>query len=465
MRIRLPRRLRADDGVVTIIVALTLVVLLGVTALVVDLGRARHARQQLQDGVDSASISAAAYLPAQSSSVADKIKAMATKITLGSTVGVPASDITTTFWCVLRFPANTPGGPSPDLGNNLGFACGPATNGAWDTAAGWATKGSRTSHPCDPYAGDLCNAIKVQSAQTVKYLFAPAIGVGSGSTGSVQSVACVGACKPTGNPLDIALVLDRTSSMSVADITNVKNAANELLKVYDPAQQSVALLALPYSKPAPNGCQVQSPQEYADSSIGKWRVVDLSNNFKNPDGTLNSSSELVSKIACLDRAASPTIKVSGNVVSGGHTNLGDPMGAAAALLNTYGRPTVPDIVIFMTDGQANQPNGLQPCSYAVGKAVTAKQTADVYTVGYGIGTVKCSDTSGTYRNSGSRALATTALADMATSSTDNSPGSCAADENTDGDNYFCEDRNSDLANVFRQIAIATVKNARIIDVD
>ena len=128
----------------------------------------------------------------------------------------------------------------------MGHACGPATAGAWNTGAGWVTKGSRTTHACDPYVGDMCNAVKVSTAQTVKYLFAPAIGIPTGSTGAVQSVACYGACKPTGSPLDIALVLDRTGSMSAQDIADVKNAALELLKVYNASQQDVALLALPY---------------------------------------------------------------------------------------------------------------------------------------------------------------------------------------------------------------------------
>jgi hypothetical protein len=108
---------------------------------------------------------------------------------------------------------------------------------------------------------------------------------------------------------------------------------------------------------------------------------------------------------------------------------------------------------------------LEPCGYANNKATSAKLTADVYTIGYGIGPVKCPDTSGTYMNGGGRDLGTTALADMALNSTDNAPGGCAADENTDGDRYFCEDRNNNLATVFKQIAIETVKNSRIIDID
>lgn len=54
---------------------------------------------------------------------------------------------------------------------------------------------------------------------------------------------------------------------------------------------------------------------------------------------------------------------------------------------------------------------------------------------------------------------------MATNSTDNEPDGCAANENIDGDNYFCESGSADLAPVFRRVAIATIKRSRLIDVD
>jgi hypothetical protein len=49
------------------------------------------------------------------------------------------------------------------------------------------------------------------------------------------------------------------------------------------------------------------------------------------------------------------------------------------------------------------------------------------------------------------------------STIDNAPGDCAADENTDGDMYFCESRGEDLEDVFRQIAIATLERTRLLN--
>ncbi len=68
-----------------------------------------------------------------------------------------------------------------------------------------------------------------------------------------------------------------------------------------------------------------------------------------------------------------TVTVNGtNQTNAGHTNLGDPLNAARAMLAAQGRPTVPDVIIFETDGQANQPNTLQPCNYFNNAANAAK---------------------------------------------------------------------------------------------
>jgi hypothetical protein len=369
MRRRLHSRLVLEDGVVTIIVAFMMVVLLGVTALVIDLGRTRHAKQQVQDAVDFGSLAAASYLPVNGTVDpvtgkldADLAKAMAEKITTGSTVGLSSGAVTTTFSCVLLLPQNALVGPRPDLGNDLASACGPARNGDWDSAAGWVVSPPQTgappptpkrmTHACNPYAGDLCNAVKVQTAQSIDYLFAPSIGIKTGSTGPVQAVTCFGACKRRGNPLDVAVVIDRTGSMSDQDVANVKAGAIELLKVYNTIDHRVSLLALPYPQSI-DKCGVADPQIYPDPSIATWRAVPLSSDYKTAAGAIDPASALVATINCLKRATNPTIRVGSPVTkspSQSHTNLGDPMAAAGDLLrqDMNARANVPDVVIFKT---------------------------------------------------------------------------------------------------------------------
>ena len=159
-----------------------------------------------------------------------------------------------------------------------------------------------------------------------------------------------------------------------------------------------------------------------------------------------------------------TVTVNGtNQTNAGHTNLGDPLDAARAMLAAQGRSTVPDVIIFETDGQANQPNTLQPCNYLNTKANAAKAAGQtIFTIAYGLDSpaVKCDfDTSGPFVGK----YATYNLAMAATASIDDLPGGCGLNENKDGDHYFCTPGSADLEPVFRQVAAATVETAHLID--
>ena len=135
-----------------------------------------------------------------------------------------------------------------------------------------------------------------------------------------------------------------------------------------------------------------------------------------------------------------TVTVNGtNQTNAGHTNLGDPLDAARAMLAAQGRATVPDVIIFETDGQANQPNTLQPCNYFNTKANAAKAAGQtIFTIAYGLDNppVKCDfDTSGSpfvrqVRHHQPGGAATQP-------SPDDVPGGCGLNENKDGDHYFC----------------------------
>jgi hypothetical protein len=120
----------------------------------------------------------------------------------------------------------------------------------------------------------------------------------------------------------------------------------------------------------------------------------------------------------------------------------------------------------------------QPCQYAVNAAQTAESYGTIiYTIGFGVAYVApregvCyNDYASAYTSgpSGRGAYASSALAKMASVSvggiqpTDNLPGGCAADENSDGDNYFCLPKTQDLQAVFQQVATASLQHARLLD--
>ncbi len=134
------------------------------------------------------------------------------------------------------------------------------------------------------------------------------------------------------------------------------------------------------------------------------------------------------------------------------------------MLASQGRADVPDVIIFMTDGQANQPSTMQPCGYFNNKATVAKNAGQtIFTIAYGLDSppVNCaSSDSSLFRNR----PATTNLAAAATQPTiDDVPGGCGPNENRDGDHYFCTPGTADLEPVFRQVAAAAIETAHLID--
>ena len=162
-------------------------------------------------------------------------------------------------------------------------------------------------HDCNPFAGDKCNTIRLSTSNTIPYYFAPVIGINTGNTGAVTAASCKGACGAASSPLDIVLVLDRTGSMTQADVDNMKNAALSILGFYDSSQQWVGLVALPYGQNV-DKCNVQQSANTPPIPVRttlNWQVVPLSSDFTRPDGTLNTSSAIVQKINCLVR--SPTV--------------------------------------------------------------------------------------------------------------------------------------------------------------
>ncbi len=160
----------------------------------------------------------------------------------------------------------------------------------------------------------------------------------------------------------------------------------------------------------------------------------MSDDYKNADGSLNTSSALVSTINCLK----------GSRVG---TNLGGPVKAARQHLETSGRPDVKQGIILFTDGAANRPGEGNPCFFAGNQADLAKnQDIEIFTIGFGVGNVRCLvDNIAPYENE----LVTRLLADMAT---DSDNDGCTKEENADGDHFLCESAGADLESVFTKAA-------------
>jgi Mg-chelatase subunit ChlD len=445
-------RLRSEDGAVMVLSALVIIVLFAAVAFVIDLSRLWHERQVLQNAVDFGALAGAQELPANDAATGSVAAAEALRVTLDNAPWLTPAQVTITFRCVV---GDRDGDGAPDV-TDVPTICGPQS-GTWP-ADEWRTRRGRSIHMCNPFAGDRCNTVAVRTSNAVDYIFAPVIGVDSGNTGGVSAASCKGSCGAAPAPLDVAVVFDRSTSMTTADMANARNANLALLDFYDSSQHHVGLVGLPYHDLS-DPCRVTPNQTYPNATASRWILHGLSSTYDRPDGTLNPASTLVQRINCLQRAPN---NMNPNP-RGGHTDLGDPMAAASWMLQTTGRPDVPDVIIFLSDGEANQPRNSPPCSYANTRATTAKAAdVEIFTIAYGVAGARCGeDTAGPWRGR----FASTFFAAMATDSFDDAPGGCSATENTDGDHYFCESGSSDLEPVFRQVAEQALGHSRLVDDD
>jgi hypothetical protein len=187
---------------------------------------------------------------------------------------------------------------------------------------------------CNPSA-NRWDTIVVKVERPAQAWFARIFGIQEVLVKDVHAAGCAGSCGgPAFQPVDVVQILDRTGSMSDGDMVNAKDGARALLEYFNPSFQHVGLAVLPPSTSWSNPCP-----ESESSTL--WLPVNLSDDYQNPDGTLKTSSRLVSTINCLQ--------------SGGYTDLGDPVKAATDELVAHGRPGEKWGIVLLTDGAANRP--------------------------------------------------------------------------------------------------------------
>ena len=293
-------RLAREDGqVLPLIAAGLLVVMLGFVALVVDIGRAYLVQRQLQATADAAAIAASDSLPTVTTATD-----VAAQYGPGGKNAISGLTVTQTVtpWCMRSVTycyGNQPGS-SP-------------TNGQ-------------------------ANGVVVQESATVNTFFARLFGVDT-ITINAKSTACAICGTP---PLDIALVVDRTGSMS-GNMPNLKSGITAFLKNLDPALDWVTLLELPPLAAGQNACSLPSNSvSYPANSDWSYMITRLSHDYLNADKSLNQSSALVGAINCMQ--------------SNGATHYKQALIQAYDELVNHGsgRKGVRKVIVFESDGAANQ---------------------------------------------------------------------------------------------------------------
>ena len=182
------------------------------------------------------------------------------------------------------------------------------------------------------------------------------------------------------------------------------------------------------------------------SSLSKWIPVGLTGtsnapvleSYLNVNGTLNNNSAIVKTINCVQP---------GHLYNG--TDLATPMDFAWKYLRDNARAGVKTGIIFETDGTPQTSN--YTCAQATTAANAAKASGvEVFTIGFSLEANGRNPAPTCPDQPGKTAL--TQLASMATNSSSTNTTRCDANENTDGDHFFCQPTGGDLTAVFRAAA-------------
>jgi Flp pilus assembly protein TadG len=336
---RSPRSLlrsgRDESGQVFALVAISLVVLLAMTGLVLDVGHAYFVQRALQADADAAATAGATELP-------NAGVAVATAQSYSGSVGGKNERANVT------------------------------------EVATTATTKCLAQAPCNPV-----NAIVVRQSTQVKTFFARVVGIDS-----INVSARATACSPcSARPLDIMLVLDRTGSMcwdhygvpdpSCTDLNNARAGILTFLRFMDPTLVRIGLAAFPPATSPDTICSKPPDLSSYNSRSSVYVVSPLSTDYL-VDGELNPTSTLVSTLGCL--------------VGSGGTSYATAIEVAQEELDAHGRGDVQDVIIFLSDGAANygpdyysdtSPYRMQPCHQAISSAAGVKARGTlVYTIGY-----------------------------------------------------------------------------------
>lgn len=343
------RRAKARDesGAIALMFALLAVVLMGVAALGVDFASQVNERQKLQDAMDAGAQAGAYQLPTNGAKSRTDALAFAAAADAEATPDVE-------YFCVV---ASAKSGSLWILDvSQIPSVCNPASAKVGSIYTGLRCGPKLCSIPCRPSVGDQCNTIRLTDRKDVPFTFARALGIAKGGTGATDAVACKGSCGSIPpNPMDVAIVADRTGSMSSTDVSSMINGIKAMLKVMTPSQQYVALGSIGRaSSSAPSSCK-SSPS--TSTTSGPWIPTPFTNGYLNSAGTdVNTSSQLIKDINCLTTASSTGTSLAAPMKAAARYLLGSAVGASNNLSSLPARNTgVPQkVLIFETDGQPNE---------------------------------------------------------------------------------------------------------------
>ncbi len=311
-----------ERGATAVVIALTLTLVMAAAAMSFDTANLALQRQTLRNITDAAAQAGASYLPGDPGGAVSAALAYAHR---SDTSYTP----TVTLWCMV----GSTGATKQVATGYIPATCQPGGSGPYTNGVGGVICDEYLcAIPCSGAAGTVCNTVKVDGQKSVPFYFAPAIGIKSGSTGALTSVSCRGSCGTLmPNAMDIAFVADRTSSLNPTVFGNMKKGIKDTLSSMTPEYQFVTLGTIHKSTPS-GSCLTnlpaysKDPTGDGDARKGSWMPLGFSNNYLtgslgSTSRVLNTSSELVSNVNCMNQASQPW-----------GTHLAAPLKAAARML-------------------------------------------------------------------------------------------------------------------------------------
>ena len=520
---RLVSRRRDDGGAVALMTVILSLVIFGVAAIAIDIGMLAMERQKLRNAVDSAAHAGAYAMPGDGATAISAARSIALANDPDLAWDFTQQNPKIRLWCVVAATPTVPPRPRDDqIPSTCNPGTAPFTVGKYPDLR-CNTKICKI--PCAPSPSTSCNTVEVIAEKEVPFGFANVFGRSEGSTGAVASAACKGSCgEEAPNPMNVMFMADRTPSMSEPNRELMKAAINDTLETMTPSLHYVAVGALHKSKPD-STCATRSTAKSDGATGGKWAPVEFSNKYLTSSATptLNPSDALVKAVDCLPEATggygtnlAAALKGAGRYLLGSDPNNLKKLPARA------GVPA--NVVIFETDGMpdetienhtykgignaadfsagengycrsgkvygsgsnrgfctdyVNNGNGEDGCeNFAKIAAELKAQDVTVITIGFGeAATAGCDVTNRNYldaavphRTSSThpvrKYLAQAASPNPTTGEASAAEG-CAsstqiADENEDGDYFFCAASGGELADIFKTAVSQVSTGVRLV---
>jgi Mg-chelatase subunit ChlD len=363
-----PSLARNERGQVLMLVAVGLVTLTGMIAFVTDVGYVLVARRALQASTDAAAAAGAMDIGEEGGDPVGKATAYGSVSggknvrSILPNVSMTAAVKCTNFMAQLMTGANCTSATTPQ------------------------------------------NTMVVTQTSVVPMYFAKVLGINTMRITATATAAMRGGTMP---PLDIIIVLDTTNSMEGTPLSQAKAGIRTLLGTLWPCQSGVdpcgtnppidkvGLYIFPGVRNSTSvgyeyDCR-SSPDpvtvNYSASPV--YEIIPMTNDYRTSTAAgLNSSSNFVKAVE------GPGCGSGLEAIGGFGSYFASAISAAQSKLMSAGRTNIQNVIIFISDGDANEYSGgpTNPCQQAINAAAAAKAAGTwVYSIGYGVDSGGCND--------------------------------------------------------------------------